>query len=198
MNFIDLIKAFFALFAKKPDVRIRTSEDRSTEPQPVEVHQPVKFPPIMGKMKASDACLKIIKEFEGFRSKPYRCPADVPTIGFGSTRYEGGKAVSMSDPEITVARGLDLLRLTLPEYEGTINRLVTVPLKQCQFDALVSLTYNIGARNFGASTLLRKLNEGNYDAPVFEFGKWTRGGGVILPGLVRRREAEAKLFMGPA
>ena len=61
MNFIDLIKAFFALFAKKPDVRIRTSEDRSTEPQPVEVHQPVKFPPIMGKMKASDACLKIIK-----------------------------------------------------------------------------------------------------------------------------------------
>ena len=185
MNFIDLFKSIFKSSTPLPA-------------PPAEVRQQVKFPPIMGKMKASDACLKIIKEFEGFRSKPYRCPADVATIGFGSTRYENGKAVSMDDPEITVARALELLRLTLSEYEGTVNRLVTVPIKQCQFDALVSFTYNIGGGNFGASTLLRKLNEGNYDSPVFEFGKWTRGGGVILPGLVRRREAEAKLFMGAA
>ena len=183
MNLIEIIKAFFAaLFSKK------------TDPQAPEVRPQV--PNVQGKMRASDACLKLIRDFEGFRSVPYRCPADVPTIGFGSTRYEGGKAVTMKDPEMTVARALELLRVTLWGYEGAVNRLVKVPLKQCQFDALVSLTYNIGARNFGESTLLRKLNEGNYDAPVFEFGKWTRGGGVSLPGLVRRREAEAKLFMG--
>ena len=183
MNLIEIIKAFFAaLFSKK------------TDPQAPEVRPQV--PNVQGKMRASDACLKLIRDFEGFRAKPYRCPADVPTIGFGSTRYEGGKAVTMADPEITVARALELLRVTLQEYAGVVNRLVKVPLKQCQFDALVSLTYNIGARNLGESTLLRKLNEGNYTAPVFEFSRWTRGGGVVLPGLVKRREAEAKLFMG--
>lgn len=183
MNFFEQLFAFFKKPAPAPEIQ-------KTEAPKLD------FPAIIGKMRVSEQCLKLIREFEGFSAKPYKCPADVATIGFGSTRYEGGKAVSMSDPEITVARALDLLKVTLWEYEGAVNRLVTVPLKQWQFDALVSLVYNIGPRNFGESTLLKKLNMGNYTAANFEFSRWNKGGGVVLPGLVRRREAESALFMG--
>jgi len=175
---------------KKPRAAAPAPEIQKTEPPKFDT------PIMVGKMRASEACLRLIKKFETFRSAPYRCPSGVPTIGFGSTKYESGKAVSMTDPEITVARALALLGVTILEYEGAVNRLVLVPLKQCQFDALVSLTYNIGARNFGDSTLLKKLNDGNYTAANFEFKRWNKGGGVVLPGLESRREVESALFMG--
>lgn len=148
-------------------------------------------------MNASDNCLALIREAEGFSATPYLCPAGVWTIGFGSTRYQGGAHVAQSDPAITVDQANDLLVATLAgEYEAAVNRYVTVPLNQNQFDALVDFAYNAGAQNLRTSTLLRKLNAGDYDGAADEFGKWIYGGGKPLPGLVKRRGKEADLFRG--
>lgn len=149
-------------------------------------------------MKTSDKGLALLRQFEGFSPKPYQCPAGKWTIGFGSCFYADGSAVQEGDPSMTVAQALDLLRNTLEQYEGEVNRSVKVDLTQGQFDALVDLAYNIGCANFRTSTLLRKLNEGNYGAAAGQFERWNQGGGVVLPGLVKRRAAEAALFMGRA
>ena len=147
-------------------------------------------------MKASDACLAIIREFEGFSAKPYRCPAGVPTIGYGSTRYEDGRPVAMSDAPIDRERANAIMRATLAkEYEPAVARYVTAPLTQPQFDALVDFAYNAGAQNLRTSTLLKKVNAKDYSGAAEEFGKWVYGGGKVLPGLVRRRAAEKALFL---
>jgi lysozyme len=145
-------------------------------------------------MKSSNNCLDIIKEFEGFRAEPYLCPAKVPTIGYGSTRYPSGAAVSLTDPAITEAHGCEILRDTLGQYEAAVSRLVRVPLNQNQFDALVDFAYNCGVGNLEKSTLLKLLNGSDYKGAAMQFGAWVKGGGVELPGLVRRRAAERKLF----
>lgn len=149
-------------------------------------------------MKTGQAGIDLIKRFEGFSGKPYRCPADIPTIGYGSTRYADGREVSMSDPPITEAQAVQLLADTLGRYEKGVTGLVTVPLTQSQFDALVSFAYNLGVGNLGNSTLLKKLNNRDYAGAANEFSRWVRGGGKILPGLVARREAERKLFLEAA
>lgn len=145
-------------------------------------------------MRASADCLAIIKEFEGFRAKPYLCPAKVPTIGYGSTKYPDGKRVTLADAPITEHRAGEIVMATLAEYEGAVNRLVRVPLSQHQFDALVDFAYNCGVGNLEKSTLLKLLNAGDYKGAAAQFGAWVKGGGVVLPGLVRRRAAERKLF----
>lgn len=146
-------------------------------------------------MKASQNCIDIIKQFEGFRSKPYLCPAGIPTIGYGSTRYANGFAVSLKDAPITEQVAGDIMRATLTTYENAVSRYVTVPLNQNQFDALVDFAYNAGAQNLRTSTLLKKLNAGDAVGAANEFGKWVNGGGKKLPGLVARREAERQLFL---
>lgn len=147
-------------------------------------------------MKASADCLRLIREFEGFRAKPYLCPAGVPTIGLGSTRYEDGRPVTLKDAPIDEARAAAIVMATLAkEYEPAVARYVQVPLNQRQFDALVDFAYNAGAQNLRTSTLLKKLNAGDYAGAGAEFGKWVMAGGKALPGLVRRREAERKLFL---
>ena len=145
-------------------------------------------------MEASDGCLDLIKECESFRAKPYRCPAGVPTIGYGSTRYADGRAVSLNDPPITEAEAQEIMKATLQQYEAAVNRYVTVPLNQNQFDALVDFAYNAGAQNLRTSTLLKLLNQGDYAAAADQFSKWVYGGGEKLPGLVKRREIEKELF----
>ncbi len=149
-------------------------------------------------MKASDNCLALIRECEGFRAAPYRCPAGVPTIGYGSTRYADGRPVAMTDQPITAAQADTIMRATLREYEAAVSRYVAVPLNQGQFDALVDFAYNCGAQNLRTSTLLRKLNAGDYSGASNEFGRWVNGGGKKLPGLVKRRELERRLFVGAA
>ena len=149
-------------------------------------------------MKVSDAALKLIAQSEGFRAKPYTCPAGVPTIGYGSTRYADGRAVTLSDPAITEAQAKNNLQQTLVEYENAVTRYVTVPLTEGQFDALVDFAYNAGAHNLRNSTLLKKLNSGDYSGAAAEFAKWVNGGGKKLPGLIKRREAERRLFLGLA
>ncbi|NML16099.1 lysozyme [Azohydromonas caseinilytica] len=149
-------------------------------------------------MNVSDGCIGLIKTCEGFRTTPYRCPAGIPTIGYGSTRYADGRAVSLSDPPISEARACDILRTTLKEYENAVTRYVTVPLNQNQFDALVDFAYNAGAQNLRTSTLLRRLNAEDYVGAAQEFGRWIYGGGKVLPGLVRRRKLEKELFLKEA
>lgn len=141
-------------------------------------------------MKTSLAGLRLIKKFEGLRLKAYICPAGVLTIGYGST----GAHVK---PEmvITAAEAEALLIKDLARFENAINRLVKVPLNQNQFDALASFIFNIGIGAFEKSTLLRILNTGNYNAAADQFGRWTRGGGVVLEGLVKRRKEEKNLFL---
>lgn len=145
--------------------------------------------------KTSDRGIKLIKEFETFKSKPYLCPAGVPTIGYGSTYYPDGRKVKLSDPPITEEEASELLNNTLDNYELAVNRLCKVHLNQNQFDALVSFTYNLGEENFRTSTLLKKVNSNPSDPAIAnEFARWVKSKGKTLNGLIRRREAESKLY----
>lgn len=140
-------------------------------------------------MNASDEGIELIKQFEGFRAKAYRCPAGIPTIGYGHT---GG--VSMDD-EIAEDEAESLLESDLKRFERGVSRLVGVPLSQGQFDALVSFTFNLGGGALQRSTLRQKLNRGDYEGAAREFPKWCRAGGVRLAGLLRRRQAEMEMFL---
>lgn len=147
-------------------------------------------------LRFSDEGFKILEEEEGWSAKPYLCPAKVPTIGFGSTVYENGERVKLSDPVIDKERGRQIVHAHFNrEVYPTIEKHVKVQLNQNEFDALCDLIYNIGAGNFRLSTLLRKLNANDRLGAAAEFKKWNMGGGKVLPGLVRRREKEEKLFL---
>ena len=145
-------------------------------------------------LKTSPAGLAIIKKFEGFRAKPYRCPAGVATIGYGSTYYADGKPVKMTDAPITEAQAQELLQATLAKYEACVNGAVKMTINQNQFDALVSFTYNVGCSAFRNSTMLRLFNQGYAPQAAEQFNRWTLGGGKVLAGLVSRRAAERALF----
>ena len=147
-------------------------------------------------MKTSDKGLELIKTFEGFRAKPYLCPAGIPTIGYGATYYPDGRRVTMQDRPVTEADATAMLRSMLASYEAGVTRYVQVPLTQGQYDALVSFAYNLGLAALKSSTLLRLLNARNYAGAAAQFARWNRAGGKVLPGLTRRREAERVMFLG--
>lgn len=138
--------------------------------------------------KTSDEGLALIRRFEGLRLVAYRCSAGVPTIGYGHT-----KGVHMG-MKCTADEALDWLAGDVMGAEGDVRRLVTVPLAQQQFDALVSFAYNLGGKNLGVSTLLKHLNAGRYKDACGQFKLWNRAGGKPVEGLTRRRAAEADLF----
>jgi lysozyme len=147
-------------------------------------------------MKIGDAGIGVIKEFEGFKKAPYLCSAGVPTIGFGSTMYADGRKVKLCDAPISEAAALDLFHTTLNKYEQTVNKAVTVPLTQNQFDACVSLCYNIGQGNFASSTLVKELNSGvPIEKTSEQFLRWNKAMGKVSAGLSRRRKAEQELFL---
>jgi lysozyme len=146
-------------------------------------------------MRSSSLLIPLIEASEGFSSTPYLCPAGVPTIGYGSTRYADGRTVTMQDAPVSKQEAIALVQATLTQYEDAVNRYVAVPLKQSQFDALVDFAYNAGAQNLRTSTLLKKLNAGDYQGAANEFPRWNMGGGVVLRGLVKRRDAEKQLFL---
>jgi len=140
-------------------------------------------------MKIGIKGLNLIKEFEGFREDAYKCPADVWTIGYGHTNdVQEGDVVNLSGAEILLIEDLDWA-------EEVVNQFVEVELNQNEFDALVSFVFNVGSGNFQKSTLLKRLNNGGYYSVPTELKGWNKGGGKVLPGLVRRREAEGKLFI---
>lgn len=145
-------------------------------------------------MKLGQAGFNLIKEFEGLYLTAYKCPAGVWTIGFGTTGKVDGKAIGKG-MKITKAKAEQLLRKDVEQFEQSVDNLVKVPINQNQFDALVSFAYNVGSGALKGSTLLKKLNQKNYQGAANEFLKWNKAGGKILAGLRRRREAERKLFL---
>jgi lysozyme len=170
----------------------------------------------MGKItKIGQAGIDLIKTFEGFRAKPYLCPAKIPTIGYGATYYSNGTKVTMNDKPITEAEAVQLLKDMLVTYERSVDSFCIDTVTQNQFDALVSFAYNAGVGSLKASTLLKKVNVDPNDPTIRnEFMKWTFGGdgthngvdddgdGLVdekgekqkLGGLVKRRTAEADLY----
>lgn len=133
---------------------------------------------------------------EGYRDKAYiPVPGDVPTIGYGSTTYEDGSKVKMGD-KITRQKAEELLGNKVSMFERQVKSCVKVPLAQNEYDAYVSLTYNIGGQAFCNSTLVRKLNTYDYEGACQEILKWDKFKGNALPGLTKRRQQEYKLCLG--
>ena len=139
-------------------------------------------------MKCSKEGLALIKKFEGCRLESYRCSANVLTIGYGHT---GGV---LETDVITQDDADKLLEEDIAKFEKYVNDNVTVELNQSQFDALVAWTFNLGVGNLRQSTMLRKLNEGDYQSVPSEMNRWNKAGGKTLDGLIRRRKAEGLLF----
>lgn len=143
---------------------------------------------------AVEVAAALCRRFEGCRLRPYLCPAGVPTIGYGSTRYLDGRAVLLTDPPITRAQAERLLLVTVRRsYLPAVLTLCPGVTDARRLAALIDFTYNLGSGNLRASTLRRKVNAGDWAAAPAELRKWVRGGGRVLPGLVARREAEAAL-----
>lgn len=132
----------------------------------------------------------LLKPFEGCKLHSYRCPAGILTIGYGHTSAAGAPAVS-DGMTISQQQADNMLRTDLVKYERAVEGMVRQPLTQHQFDVLVDFSYNAGIGNLESSTLLRKVNAGAFNDVPAELMKWTRGGGQVLPGLVRRRHAES-------
>ena len=146
------------------------------------------------KYSLSDNGMKLLEQFEGLRLEAYLDSASIATIGFGSIKYPNGKKVKLGD-KITKAQAKQYKLHDLKEFESTVNTSVKVPLTQNQYDALVSLSYNIGSGAFKNSTLLKKLNSGDYKGAAEQFLVWNKVNSKKVQGLVNRREAERNLFI---
>jgi lysozyme len=139
-------------------------------------------------MKTSDRGLNLIKEFESLELKAYLCPAGVWTIGYGHT-----KDVQEGDT-CTEEQANEWLREDVRWAEDAVRASVKLPLRQTEFDALVSFVFNVGVTAYMRSTLLQKLRRGDLQGAAQQFGRWTRANGRVLRGLVRRRAAERAMF----
>lgn len=160
-----------------------------TDEVPVEQKQPTNI---------SNVGLAVVKEFEGKHNKGYLCPAGIWTIGYGHTGETFGnptpKGMTITDEQIDT-----LLKQDMARFEKAVLRSVVVPLKQHQFDALVSFAFNVGAGALATSTLLKKLNAGDYAGAAEQFLVWNKatvdGKKVVLAGLTRRRQSERHMFL---
>lgn len=150
-------------------------------------------------MQVSQRGLDLIAKFEGVVLHAYNDPVGHCTVGVGHLIHRGN--CTQEDytrwRNMTRAQAMRLLKLDLASREAAVDRLVTVPLNQNEFDALVSFVFNLGVGAFEKSTLLRLLNQGKRKAAAEEFGRWVFAGGQKLPGLVTRRAAERRLFQTP-
>jgi lysozyme len=143
----------------------------------------------VARMKASGACRALIRQFEGCYLQAYRCPAGIPTIGVGHTRgVKMGDRCSQQQADVWLTQDLE-------DAEAAVSSLVKAPLVQQQFDALVSFTFNLGAKSLAESTMLILLNKGSHKAAADQFDRWVYSNGQKLKGLVDRRAAEKALFL---
>ena len=139
--------------------------------------------------------LDLIKQFEGLKLKPYLCPANIATVGFGNTYYPDGTKVKLTDPAITAQKAEELLKFLMQSYEKGVDSFCRDDISQNQFDALTSFAYNVGVGNLQKSSLIKKVNLNPNDPAIrLEFMKWNKGAGKVLAGLTRRRQAEADLY----
>jgi lysozyme len=146
-------------------------------------------------MKLNNDGYRLISKHEGLRLKPYLCPAKIPTIGYGNTYYPNGTRVTLLDKEITEQQAFDMFKEIADRFAKKVSRLVTSPINQNQFNALVSFSYNVGLANFMKSTLLKKVNANHNDASITnEFFKWNKANGKELRGLTLRRKDEALIY----
>lgn len=146
-----------------------------------------------GGMEISLVGLNHLKLVEGYRATPYQDVAGYWTGGYGhklgALEHKGAR---------TETEWSRILAADVTTAEAAVNRLVKVPLTQAQFDALVSFVFNVGAGAFSRSTMLKRLNAGDYAGAQSQFGKWVYAGGVVVEGIRNRRIAEARLFSGSA
>jgi lysozyme len=145
-------------------------------------------------MQVSLFGIELIKAFEGFYARPYKCPAGVWTQGYGHTAAAG-------PPEIggvwSESRASDILAKTVADrYAAPVEKLLTRKPTQAQFDAMVSFAYNVGVANFRRSSVLRLFNAGEMRGAAISFHAWNKAAGRVLPGLTRRRASEALVFAG--
>lgn len=166
-------------------------------------------------MKTSEKGIHLMHYFEGYRNKPYKCSAKIWTVGWGHAMY--GDQLRLPNVRTETYVGMirddyqlksednrvwskeelvEIFKNDLASFERGVLRLVpAVAGKQGAFDALVSISYNIGAGNLQRSTIRMKANRGDWEGAADAFRVWTKGGGKVLPGLVKRREAERSLFL---
>lgn len=148
-------------------------------------------------MRLSAAGYYFIQESEAFSSVPYLDGGGVPTIGFGSTKYPNGKAVTMRDKPINHFQASEIFMTTMEEYEKAVEEAMGIELTQCEFDALVSLCYNIGVNAFKHSTLAKIANR--KDGMLQEADqilRWNKDNGKEVKGLTNRRRKERAMFLG--
>ena len=157
-----------------------------TDPEPLKIwREPV----------VNESGIRLIKASEGYSATPYMCQANVWTIGFGSTVDKNYHSVTKNHPQIDVDYANDLFYRDIKVFSRSVLSDVKVLINDNQLSALTSLAYNIGQGAFRASTLLRKLNRGDFDGCSNEFWRWRRANGEISAGLVKRRKLERNLFM---
>lgn len=143
-----------------------------------------------------DLAVDLCREFEGFRSKPYLCPAGIATIGYGSTYYANGQKVTLQDVAIDepTAKALLVHELNHTYLPGVLRNCPGLLAEERRCNAIVDFCYNLGVGRLQTSTLKRKINAQDWEGAQEQLMLWTRGGGKVLPGLVRRRKAECVLM----
>ena len=150
-----------------------------------------------GVEEMNQAGLDLVKSFEGFSAEPYLCPADVWTIGYGTTRYPNGERVKEADAKCNNQQASGWLHYHLNKSLEVVVNACETDLNENQIAALTSFVYNVGIGAFGRSTLLKRINSGDLDDVPTQLRRWNKAGGKVLAGLVRRREAEIELWLSP-
>ena len=148
-------------------------------------------------MNVSERCIQLIKHHEGVRNRPYRCPAGLWTVGVGHLISDGKSLPDSWNRTFTQEEIDAILRSDLRKFEtGVLRMLPKVQLRQCEFDALVSFSFNLGLGTFQRSTIRQALLRGDKEAAMESLLKYCKAGGKILKGLQNRRLDERKLFLG--
>ena len=146
-------------------------------------------------MKLDSKGYDLIKQFEGFSNIPYKCSANIPTIGYGNTFYPDGKRVSMLDKEITKEYADEIFKNVADNFAFKVSKLIKSKVTQNQFNSLVSFAYNVGIGNLEKSTLLKLVNINPNDAMIAkQFLRWNKAKGKELKGLTNRRIKESALY----
>jgi lysozyme len=138
---------------------------------------------------------RLIQGFEGLSLVPYKCQAGISTIAYGATFYPSGKKVTMQDAPISLATAKWMFKETADKFAADVNKMIKANINQNQFNAIVSLAYNIGLAGLAKSSLLKKVNANPSDPTITNsFMIWNKAGGKVLNGLTKRRAIEAKLY----
>lgn len=148
-------------------------------------------------MSVNQATVDLVKRFEGCKLTAYQDHVNVWTIGYGITAGANVGIEPRRGMTITQAQADELLYRALDSFAAQVRDLITTKVSNNEFGACVSLAYNIGAKAFANSTLLRKLNSGDHVGAATEFKRWNKAGGEVLTGLTNRRAAETALFLTP-